>query len=95
MVNKRMFQNIQKLKKQGITKIKFSRDLKLDMKTVAKYYSMSAEEYLELKNDSMYRAKIFTLFTDEIIFVYKSNNFQLLNVAAIYDYLEDKNPLDF
>ena len=95
MVNKRMFQNIQKLKKQGVTKSKISRDLKLDMKTVAKYYSMSAEEYLELKNDSMYRAKIFTLFTDEIIFVYKSNNFQLLNVAAIYDYLEDKNPLDF
>ena len=85
-----MFQNIQKLKRQGVTKSKISRDLKLDMKTVAKYYSMSTEEYLELKNGSMYRTKIFDPFTDEIIFVYKSNNFQKLNVAAVYDYLEEK-----
>ena len=44
-----MFQNIQKLKRQGVTKSKISRDLKLDMKTVAKYYLMSAEEYFKVK----------------------------------------------
>jgi len=44
-----MFQDIQKLKKQGATKSKISRDLKLNMKTVAKYYSISAEEYFKLK----------------------------------------------
>ena len=45
MVNKRMFQDIQKLKRQGVTKSKISRDLKLDIKTVSKYYTMNAEEF--------------------------------------------------
>jgi transposase len=90
MVKKDMFQDIQKLKRQGATKSKISRDLKLDMKTVAKYYSMDDEEYCAAKNDSMYRSKIFGPFTEEILSVYKSNDYQKLNVAAVYDYLEER-----
>jgi hypothetical protein len=85
-----MFQDIQKLKRQGVTKSKISRDLKLDIKTVSKYYTMNAEEFLALKNDSMHRSKIFDPFTEEILSVYESNNCQKLNVAAVYDYLEEK-----
>jgi len=90
MVKKHMFQNIQKLKKQGATKSKISKDLGLDMKTVAKYYSMNDEEYFAMKNESMHRSKVFDLYINEILSVYESNDNHRLNIAAVYDYLEEK-----
>jgi len=90
MVTKTMYQKIQKCKRKGWLKSRISKELGLDPATVAKYYNMGEGEYREYVNGLMYRGKIFDRYKDEIIEVYKRNDYKRLPVSAVYDYLEEK-----
>jgi transposase len=90
MVDRKMYQRIQKLKKKGYGKLAIGRNLKIDPATVRKYYSMSAEEYREYQNETLTREKVFDNYKGEILSVYESNDNRKLNMNAVYDYLEEK-----
>lgn len=90
MVNEKMYNQIQKLKRQGYNKSKIARTLKIDRKTVTKYINMSANRYRKYQQDMMYRDKAFDSFKQEIFDVYKQNGYKKLNIVALFDYLEEK-----
>ena len=90
MVSKRMYQKIQAFKRQGLLKAEISRKLKLDPETVAKYYDMSEQEYLNYKRVHKYRDKAFDQLKDSIVEVYRANGCQKLSMCAVFDYLEEK-----
>jgi len=90
MVKKKMYQKIQKLKKNGCNKTQIALQLQIDPTTVRKYYYMSPKIYNKYRNDLIVRKKDFDDFKQEILEIYKLNNYQKLNMAAIYDFLEEK-----
>ena len=90
MVTKTMYTKIQKYKGKGWLKSRISKELGLDPATVAKYYNMGEGEYREYVNGLMYRGKIFDRYKEEIIEVYKRNDYKRLPVSAVYDYLEER-----
>lgn len=90
MVNKIMFQKIQSLKRQGMSKTDISRSLNKDIKTVTKYYTMSEFEYKEYKKSALSKNKLFESYKNDIYEVYQVNDFKKLNMTAVYDYLEEK-----
>ena len=90
MVTKTMYQKIQKCKRKGWLKSRISKELGLDPATVAKYYNMGEGEYREYVNGLMYRGKIFDRYKEEIIEVYKRNDYKRLLGLAVYDYLEER-----
>ena len=90
MVNKTMYQKIQKCKRKGWLKSRISKELGLDPTTIAKYYNMGEGEYRKYVNSLMYRGKVFDRYKDKIIEVYKENDYRVLSVSAIYDYLEEQ-----
>ena len=85
-----MYQRIQELKTKGYGKLAISRKLKIDPATVRKYYSMSAEEYRKYQTAAMEREKVFDGYRKEILSVYKVNGNRVLNMSAVYDFLEEK-----
>ncbi len=90
MVERKMYQRIQQLKKKGYGKLAISRKLKLDPGTVRKYYSMTPEEYRTYQRETLSREKIFDGYKSEILAVYESNEYRKLNMSGVYDYLEEK-----
>ena len=90
MVKKAMYQKIQELKRQGKTRREIVTGLGLDKKTVKKYYNMEESEYLEYRGELLNRDKIFEKYKDEILEVYEKNDNRRLNMASVYDYLEEK-----
>ena len=90
MVNAKMFRKIQELKKRGYGKLAIGRKLNIDPATVRKYYNMKADEYHRYQLETLSRDKLFDSFKDEILSIYKSNNYQKLNMSGVYDYLEEK-----
>ena len=66
MVERKMYQQIQSLKKQGSGKLAIGRKLKIDPATVRKYYPMNAEDYLKYQKETLHREKIFDDYKDEI-----------------------------
>jgi len=90
MVKKNMFQKIQSLKRQGITKTGISELLNLNIKTVTKYYYMTESEYKEYQKSALSKDKIFESYKDDIKEVYQINNNKKLNMTAVFDYLEEK-----
>jgi len=90
MVNVKMFRKIQQLKKRGYGKLAIGRKLNIDPATVRKYYNMKADEYHRYRLETLSRDKLFDSFKDEILSIYKSNNYQKLNMSGVYDYLEEK-----
>lgn len=90
MVKKIMYQKIQQMKRQGYNKSEISSALNLDRKTVRKYFKMTEIEYQQYLTDSMFRDKIFDQYKQEILELYSLNNNKKLNMAAVYDYLEEK-----
>ncbi len=89
MVKKRMYQQIQKLKKQGFNQQEISATLQINRKTVGKYYGMSEDAYREYAQMHMFRDKILDAYESDILEVYSKNNCSRLNMAAVYDYLEE------
>ena len=91
MVKKKMYQKIQTCKRQGLLKAEISRKLELDPRTVAKYYDMSEVDYREYLKTYNYRYKVFSTYSEDIMAVYRLNDYEKLNVTAVYDYLEEKH----
>ena len=90
MVKKTMYQKIQELKKKGKTRREIVTDLGLDKKTVKKYYNMDETAYLEYLKELLNRDKVFEKHKDEILEIYEKNDNRRLNMASVYDYLEEK-----
>jgi transposase len=91
MVKKKMFQEIQKLKKEGHNRSFISRELKIDRKTIRKYYNMTDNEFHIYQSQSKTRSKLLESYKKDILSVYESNNFKKLYVSSVYDFLEEKH----
>ena len=85
-----MYQKIQTLKRQGYSKSEITRTLQIDPKTTARYYSMNEEEFQVYLESQMFREKGFRDYEKAILEVYKKNGNRKLNMAAVYDYLEER-----
>lgn len=90
MVKKAMYQKIQQLKRQGANRSQISRELGLDRKTVRKYFKMDEQEFLAYQQEQACRHKLMDPFKKELLEIYKLNGYDKLNVAAVYDYLEER-----
>jgi len=90
VVRHKMYEKIQRLKRRGESISEISRRLSLDRKTAAKYFHMDGEEYRRYCRSVAYREKGFDEHEADILAVYRENGFRRLNVAALYDYLEER-----
>lgn len=90
MVNKIMYQRIQNFKKRGFSKSDIIRTTGLNKRTVIKYFDMTEKQYLQYIETVRNRIKIFEPFKTNVLDVYRENDFQKLEKAAVYDYLEEK-----
>ena len=90
MIDKAMFKQVQAFKRQGYSKGEIVRVLRIDPKTLAKYFAMEEEDYRAFRRDHLFRDKAFDGFRDEILEVYKANDFRRLRVSSVYDYLEER-----
>src|SRR5690554_2649597 len=90
MKKKKMYQKIQALKRQGCSKSEITRTMGIDHKTTARYYSMNEEEFQVYLKSQMFREKGFSDYERAILEVYEKNGNKRLNMAAAYDYLEER-----
>ena len=91
MLNMSVYQQIHRFKKKGATKTDIVKYLSLNFRTVAKYYDMSGQEYLEYVNALKHRTKAFESLKEDILEVYRLNGNRKLQKTAVYDYLEEIN----
>lgn len=87
MVKNIMYQEIKKMKTLGRSKNQVSRELKIDIKTVRKYWNMNDQEYQKSLSEFLHREKEFDGLKNDILAVYEKNDFIRLNVSAVHDYL--------
>ncbi len=90
MITKKMYRQIQSFKRQGHSKRDIAAKLNIDPKTVAKYYQMAEEKYGAYRRQHLFRNKAFDEYEQEIEEVYAKNDCQRLNMASVYDYLEER-----
>lgn len=90
MVDRRMYKKIQACKSRGLLKAEIAVKLELDPGTVAKYYDMEEADCLKYLRSHKYRAKVFDAFKEDILDVYRENDFKKLSMSAVFDYLEEK-----
>ncbi|MBE0478722.1 hypothetical protein IBX65_06350 [Candidatus Aerophobetes bacterium] len=57
MIQEKMYEKIQFLKRQGYSKGKITSELEIDGKTAAKYYAMSEGEFRAYRKEHMFRDK--------------------------------------
>src|SRR4030065_878237 len=84
MINKAMFRQVQAFKRQGYSKASIVEALKLDPKTVAKYFSMEEEEYRSYRQGHLFRDKAFDASRQGILEGYGANDFEKLPVSRAY-----------
>ena len=89
MVKKAMYQKIQQLKIQGHTQLAISKELGIDRKTVRRYWRMDEDEYRQCRHAFLCRDKGFEICRDEILEIYRLNDFEQLPMSSVYDYLEE------
>lgn len=89
MVNKEMFYKVKALKNMGYTRSEIKAELKLNHRTVTKYLYMSEQEFLEYRRELLYKDKVFDQYAKEILEIYEANNNRKINMASIYDFLEE------
>ena len=89
MVKKAMYQKILQLKLQGYSKAGIAEKLNIDRKTVRKYWPMSEEQFREYRQSHRSRDKSFSAFKDQILEIYRQNQFERLPMSSVYDYLEE------
>lgn len=63
----------------------------MDPETVAKYYGMDDAEYKDYRQQQMFRDKVLEAFESDILDIYEKNEYKRLNMASVYDYLEEKH----
>jgi transposase len=91
MVRKEMYRKILQLKQKGLSKTKIADALGLNYRTVTKYLKMSEQDFRVYQKHQLYKGKLFDPYMNDILDIYKANNNQKVNMAAIYDYLEEKH----
>ena len=77
------------LKLQGYPQTVIAEKLNIDRKTVWKYWKMSEERFRERRQSYLCREKSFASYKDEILEIYKNNDFERLPMSSVYDYLEE------
>jgi len=90
MIRTKMYKKIQEFKRLGYTKGEIGLELRLDPKTVAKYYGMDDAEYKAYRQQHMFRDKVLEEFEPAILDIYEKNEYKRLNMASVYDYLEER-----
>lgn len=94
MVTLDKFAKIKEHKLKGFNKSQVSRNLKLDYKTVDKYWDMTNEEYIELSQESKNRDKKVDKYRDLILEWIKE--YRDISTAQIQDWLLERyEELDF
>lgn len=83
-----MFAEIKQYKLKGFNKSQVSRFLKINYKTVDKYWNMSYEEYAELKEETKNRSKKVDRHKELILSWIKE--FRDISTAQIYDWLKER-----
>lgn len=89
MVKKSMYQRIQELKRKGFNISRISNQLKLNRRTVRKYFEMENSDFRDYQNKHLYRDKKLQPYEKDILGIYRENGFRKLNMASIFDYLEE------
>ena len=96
MVKREIYQDIQAHKRQGVGISAIAEELNLDRKTVSKYFRMDEESYAQYCRETAFREKGFDEHVEEILELYATNEYRKLNIAAVYDYLEERlGPLEY
>ena len=90
MKKKKMYQKIHNLKRSGYLKSEITKTLQIDPKTTARYYTMDEEEFKDYLNSQLFREKGFQDYEEAILSVYEKNGNRRLNMASVYDYLEER-----
>jgi len=90
MIKEKMYEKVQLFKRQGYSISEISSDMEIDPKTAAKYYAMDGRQFKAYRKKHMFRDKVFEEYEKDILKVYKMNEFQRINMSAVYDYLEEK-----
>jgi transposase len=57
---------------------------------VAKYFGMEEESWRAYRREHLFRDKLFDRYRGEILEVYEANGFRKLQMASVYDYLEER-----
>lgn len=89
MVKKTMYQKIMRLKQQGYTKFGIAEELRIDRKTVRKYWNMSEEDFRKCRYSQLFRRKRFASLRSKILEIYRLNDFEKLPMSSVFDYLEE------
>jgi transposase len=90
MIKEKMYEKVQLFKRQGYSISEISSDMEIDPKTAAKYYAMNGRQFRAYRKKHMFRDKVLEEYEKDILEVYKMNEFQKINMSAVYDYLEEK-----
>ncbi len=90
MIREKMYEKVQLFKRQGYSISEITSVLETDPKTAAKYYVMDGRQFKAYRKEHMFRDKVFEEYEKDILKVYKMNEFQRINMSAVYDYLQDK-----
>ncbi len=85
-----MYEKVQLFKRQGYSVSEITSVLEIDPKTAAKYCAMDSREFRRYRKEHMFRDKVFEEYEKNILKVYKMNEFQRINMSAVYDYLQEK-----
>lgn len=89
MIVMNMYQKVRKFKKRKYSQKQIARELKIDRKTVRKYCEMSESEYVQYRNKLEKKERVFDLYRDEILSIYRVNNGKIYG-SSIFDVLEEK-----
>lgn len=84
MLTMNLFKRIKDCKRQGLQIRTISRKLNISKNTVKKYYSMSAEEFIKLQEETAQRERCFNPYKDEILSIFKNNDNKVYS-SSIYD----------
>jgi|TARA_Y100000031_G_scaffold143149_1_gene173360 transposase len=90
MIRGKMYGKVQLFKRQGYSISEIASDMEIDPKTAAKYYVMNGRQFKAYRKEHMFRDKVFEEYEKDILKVYKMNEFQRINMSAVYDYLQEK-----
>jgi hypothetical protein len=91
MIDATMYKDVQAFKRQGYSKGEIGRVLRLDPKTVAKYFGMREEDFKAYRQGHLFREKVFDPHREEILEVYGANGDRALQISSVYDYLEERH----
>jgi transposase len=90
MIKKKMYKQIQDLKRKGYARKEIVSELEIDPKTVTKYSRMSEKEFESYRKHHQFRDKVLDEYEKDILEIYKRNEFKRLNMSSVYDFLEER-----